>query len=207
MSRVRLSVFDNSWYQSGRSRACQAAWFFLGLPLLRCSLLPSSRLRVRLLRWFGAQMGTGVVIKPGVRVKYPWRLKVGNDCWLGEDCWIDNLAAVEIGHDVCVSQGAYLCTGNHDWSDPAFGLVTSAISLANGSWVGARALVAPGVTFGEHAIAAAGSVVTKDIPASQIYAGNPAVFVRHRSIRLKSRQAVEPAVGVASEVKRKEVVV
>ena len=95
--------------------------FFLGLPVLRCSVLPSSSLRALLLRCFRASIGEGVVIKPGVRIKYPWRLRAGNNCWLGENCWIDNLATVTLGDDVCISQGAYLCTGNHDWSDSAFG--------------------------------------------------------------------------------------
>ena len=182
MNPVRLRDFDNSWFCAGRSRLWQAAWFFLGSPILRSSVLPSSALRVRLLRAFGAKVGQGVVIKPGTHVKYPWNLKIGDDCWLGENCWIDNLAAVELGHDVCVSQGAYLCTGNHDWSDPSFGLILGPITLETGSWVGARAVIAPGVVLEEYAIAAAGSVVTKSIPPSQIYAGNPAIFVRHRSV-------------------------
>ncbi|MDQ2777578.1 MAG: WcaF family extracellular polysaccharide biosynthesis acetyltransferase [Acidobacteriota bacterium] len=183
MSNVRLREYDNSWYHPGRSRAWQIAWFFLGLPLLRCALLPSSGLRISLLRLFGAHVGAGVVIKPGVRVKYPWHLKIGNDCWLGEDCWIDNLTAVEMGSDVCVSQRAYLCTGNHDWSDPKFGLRPASIVLRDGAWVGAGALIAPGVVLGECAVAAAGSVVTENIPDFKIYAGNPAVFVRTRRMR------------------------
>lgn len=202
MSRVALGHFDNAWYHPGRPRLVQAAWFFLGLPLLRCSLLPSSGVRVKLLRFFGARIGTGVVIKPGVCVKYPWQLSVGDHCWLGEDCWIDNLTQVKVGSNVCISQGAYLCTGNHDWSDPAFGLLLGPISLADGSWVGARAVLAPGVTLEENAIAAAGSVITKSIPASQVWAGNPAVFVRRRSIR--DRRSTAPALKTAPDANRKE---
>lgn len=186
MSRVHLRNFDNSWYQPGRSSLWQAAWFFFGLPILRCAVNPSSGMRVKLLRLFGAEIGRGVVIKPGVRVKYPWRLKIGNDCWLGEDCWIDNLANVEMESDVCVSQGAYLCTGNHDWRDPAFGLMLGPIHLRDGSWVGARCVITPGVTLEEGAIAAAGSVITKNVPAREIHAGNPAVVVRTREIARKA---------------------
>ncbi len=181
MSEVQLRHFNNSWYQPGRSRYWQAAWFFVGLPLLRSPLMPFSAVRVWLLRLFGAAIGEGVVVKPGARVKYPWRLRVGDHSWLGEDCWIDNLAAVTLGHDVCISQGAYLCTGNHDWSDPHFGLMLGPITLGNGAWVGAGALLAPGVTLGEGAVAAAGSVITKSIPGGEIHAGNPAVFARRRS--------------------------
>jgi putative colanic acid biosynthesis acetyltransferase WcaF len=178
-----LSTFDNSWYRTGRSTMTQALWFFLGLPVLRSSLLPSSRIRVFLLRIFGARVGEGVVIKPGVRVKYPWLLSLGDRSWIGEDAWIDNLVNVTIGDDVCISQGAYLCTGNHDWSDPAFGLIAKPIVLENGSWVGARSMLCPGVTVHECGIAAAGSVVSKDVPAYEIHAGNPANLVRIREFR------------------------
>ena len=182
MSGVRLRDYNNSWYQAGRSKLWQSVWFFVGLPIVRCSILPSSVLRVRLLRMFGAQIGSGVVIKPGVRIKYPWHLRVGNDVWLGESCWIDNLTTVRIGDDVCISQGAYLCTGNHNWSDPAFGLAVEPILLGNGSWVGAKAFLSPGVVLGEGAVAAGGSVVTRSVPDYEIHAGNPAAFVRKRQI-------------------------
>jgi putative colanic acid biosynthesis acetyltransferase WcaF len=191
MGQVSLRDYNNSWYQAGRSGAWQMAWFLIGLPLLRCSLIPFSGLRVRLLKLFGAEIGERVVVKPGVRVKYPWHLRIGQDCWIGEDCWIDNLTTVRIGNDVCLSQGAYLCTGNHNWADPAFGLVIEPILIQNGAWVGAKAFLGPGVVLGHGAIAAAGSVVSKNIPDFKIYAGNPAVFVRNRLIGA-SKPATEP---------------
>jgi putative colanic acid biosynthesis acetyltransferase WcaF len=108
---------------------------------------------------------------------------VGDHCWLGEDAWIDNLAPVTIGSHVCVSQAAYLCTGNHDWTVPNMKLFRRPIVLEDGSWVGARATVCPGVTLREGAIAAAGSVVTRDIPEHEIWAGNPAVYVKARVLK------------------------
>ena len=183
MEAIRLDQYNNAWYRPGRSRLVQAAWVFLGLPVLRSRLLPSSALRVSLLRLFGAAVGAGVVVKPGVHVKYPWHLAVGDHCWLGEGCWIDNLTTVRLGSHVCVSQGAYLCTGNHDWKDPAFGLRIAPISLGDGAWAGARCTLMPGVTLGTGAIAAAGSVVSREIPAWEIHAGNPAHFSKHRVLR------------------------
>jgi putative colanic acid biosynthesis acetyltransferase WcaF len=180
---VDLSKFDNSHYDPGRPTLTRTLWFFAGLPILRCSILPSSGLRCRLLRMFGARIGTGVVIKPGFRVKNPWFLEVGDHCWLGEDAWIDNLTTVAIGDHVCISQGAYLCTGNHDWSDPAFGLVVGPIRIGNGAWVGARSSIAPGTVIGEGAVVALGSVAAGRIPSYEIHAGNPAKFVRRREIR------------------------
>jgi putative colanic acid biosynthesis acetyltransferase WcaF len=178
-----LKRYDNSWYDPGRSRLVQAVWFFLGLPVLRSPLLPFSGLRGRLLRLFGASIGVGVVIKPGVRVKYPWLLEVGDHTWVGEDAWIDNLAPVRIGSNVCISQGVYLCTGNHDWADPCFSLMVRTISIADGAWIGARAMLLPGVEVGECAVAAAGSVVTRNLNARMIYGGNPAVELKARKMR------------------------
>jgi putative colanic acid biosynthesis acetyltransferase WcaF len=193
-----LSTFDNSWYQAGRSTVTQALWFFLGLPVLRSSVLPSSRVRVILLRIFGARIGDSVVIKPCVRVKYPWLLSLGDRSWIGEEVWIDNLAKVTIGDDVCISQGAYLCTGNHDWSDSAFGLIAEPIVLGNGSWVGARSMICPGVTVYECGIAAAGSVVAKDIPAFEIHSGNPAAFVRNRIFNSPGKNSVAQSTVVCA---------
>ena len=180
---VDLGRFDNSWYSPGRSRLVQAAWFFVGLPILRSAWLPSSGIRCALLRLFGARVAAGVVIKPGVRVKYPWQLEVGQNSWLGEDAWLDNLAPIRIGSNVCISQGAYLCTGNHDWTDPAFGLMVRPITVGDGAWIGARALLCPGVEVAENAVAAAGSIVVGNLEADTVYAGNPAVAVRKRIVR------------------------
>lgn len=183
MKSVSLAEFDNDWYRPGRSGLIQALWFFIGLPILRSRLLPFSSLRCRLLRMFGARIGRGTVIKPGVRVKYPWLFGTGDYCWIGEDCWIDNLAPVTLGSNVCISQGVYVCTGNHDWSDPAFGLMIKGIEIHDGAWVGAKAVLAPGVAISECAVVAAGSVITQDVPRFEVYGGNPARFLRRREIK------------------------
>ncbi len=196
MTTVDLSKYENRWYKPGRPAYLQAAWFFVGLPVLRCPLLPLSKVRRSLLRLFGAEIAEGVIIKPGVRVKYPWRLKVGSHCWIGEDCWIDNLDQVTLGDNVCISQGAYLCTGNHDWSDPGFGLLLGPIEIEAGAWVGARAMIAPGVTVGQCAVLSGGSVATKDIPAYEVHAGNPAHFIRLRVLR----NVVGPVGGAQDDI-------
>lgn len=194
---VDLSSFDNSWYSPGRPAWLQILWFLGGLPLLRSSCIPSSGFRRGLLRLFGARIGKGVVIKPGVRVKYPWLLQVGDHTWIGEDAWIDNLAPVELGSNACLSQGVYLCTGNHDWTDPSFSLIVRPIVIHDGAWLGAKTVIGPGVEVAECAVAAAGSVVTRNLEASIVYAGNPAVAVRTRVLHPKGdpRQKTAPAAG------------
>src|SRR3954471_9932190 len=133
---VDLSVPDNSEYDVGRSRLVWALWYFLGSPIVKSNLLPFSSLKRFVLKSFGARIGKGVYIKPGVRVKFPWYLTVGDHSWIGEDAWIDNLAQVYIGSHVCISQAAYLCTGNHDWSTPNMKLFRRPITLQDGCWVG-----------------------------------------------------------------------
>src|SRR5580704_15466650 len=132
MSPVRLSTFDNRWYHPGRSRLVHALWFFVGAPMVCSTVIPFSSMRSCLLKLFGARIGAGVVLKPGIRIKFPWRLSIGNHSWIGEDCWLDNLEHISVGSNVCISQGAYLCSGNHDWSDASFGLITERITLQDG---------------------------------------------------------------------------
>jgi putative colanic acid biosynthesis acetyltransferase WcaF len=181
---VDLARYDNSAYDPGRSFLVRLAWFSIGSPLLRCALIPSSAFRRSLLRAFGAEIGTGTVMQQPFSVKYPWNLRVGAHSWFGEHCWIDNLAPVTIGSNVCISQAAYFCTGNHDWSDPVFALRTRPIKIGDGAWIGARASLAPGVVIGEGAVVALGSVVSKSIPAYEIHSGNPACFVRMRELKI-----------------------
>lgn len=120
------------------------------------------------------RVGRGLVIKPNVRVKYPWRLAVGDYCWIGQGAWIDNLADVVLGSHVCVSQEVYICTGSHNYRARGFDLIARPILVGDGAWLGARSLLLGGVTVAANAVVAAGSVVTKDVPAATIVAGQPA---------------------------------
>jgi putative colanic acid biosynthesis acetyltransferase WcaF len=147
-----------------------------------------------LLRIFGAKVGRGVYIKPGVRVKFPWFLEIGDHSWLGEDLWIDNLAHVKIEAHCCLSQGAYLCTGNHDWSSVNMRLFRRPIICRQGCWIGAKAILCPGVVIGAGAIVTAGAVVTTNIRDMEIHAGNPAQFVRQRKLQVDG-----PSVDVRGE--------
>ncbi len=180
---IDLAKFENKWYNPGRGILTRSLWFLIGSPIVRSTVIPSSALRTWILRAFGARVGSGVVWKPGLHVKYPWRLTVGDHSWIGEDCWIDSLADITIGSNACVSQGVYLCTGNHDWSDPHFALRVSPIVIGDGAWVGAKSVVCPGVNVERLAILAAGSVATRSIPAAEVHVGNPAVYSRRRTIR------------------------
>ncbi|MEA3489037.1 MAG: WcaF family extracellular polysaccharide biosynthesis acetyltransferase [Candidatus Omnitrophota bacterium] len=178
---VHLEKFNNSWYKPGGIMK-RVLWTIAGIIFIQNSLPWPVILKCLILRCFGAKIGRGVIIKPSVNIKYPWFLKVGDHSWIGEGVWIDNLAEVVIGSNVCVSQGAYIFTGNHDYKKETFDLMVKPVILEDGSWVGARAVVCPGLTVGSHSVITAGSIATKDAEAYKIYRGNPAEEVRERHI-------------------------
>ena len=157
-------------------------WYFVNVLFLQSHIIPFSSLKVSLLKLFGANVGKGVVIKPRVNIKYPWKLAIGDYSWIGEDVWIDNLEEIIIGSNVCISQGAMLLTGNHNYKKSSFDLITGEISLEDGVWIGAKAVVCPGVTCKSHSILTVGSVATLDLEPYTIYQGNPAKPIRKREI-------------------------
>jgi putative colanic acid biosynthesis acetyltransferase WcaF len=178
---VRLRDFDNSGFDRGRSRLTEALWIAASALFVE-SRLPGSGHRRVLFRLFGARVGKRVAVKPGVRVKFPWRLSIGDDSWIGEDVWIDNLDQVTIGRDCCVSQGAYLCTGSHDWTSPSFDLITKPIMIGNGAWIAAKASLGPGAVAGDGAVLTMGSVGLSRLEPWGIYRGVPAMLVSRRRI-------------------------
>jgi putative colanic acid biosynthesis acetyltransferase WcaF len=179
-SCVDLSAFKNRWYYSGRGRLVRGLWYFVSLLIFENGWIPVMLPKRWILRRFGARLGKGIVIKPHVRIKYPWRLTVGDHCWIGQGAWIDNLADVRLGSHVCISQQVYLCTGSHDHRSRTFNLIVKPIEVGNGAWLAARSLVLGGVTIGANAVVAAGSVVTKDVEPAAIVAGQPAVRIGER---------------------------
>lgn len=139
--------------------------------------------KVWLLQLFGAKVGKGVVIKPRVLIKYPWMLNIGNHAWIGERVWIENHTETIIGDNCCLSQGAMLLCGNHNYKKPSFDLIVGKITLEEGVWIGAHAVVCPGVTCKSHAVLSVNSVATHDLEAYTVYQGNPARKVRERKMQ------------------------
>jgi putative colanic acid biosynthesis acetyltransferase WcaF len=181
MQKVNLSKFDNSWYKPG-STLKRFVWHLKNRFLFKTSLPWPNSFKIFALRFFGARVGKGVIIKPCVNIKYPWFLEIGDNVFICEEVWIDNLGKVKIGNNVCLSQGALLLCGNHNYKKVSFDLIVGDIALEDGVWVGAKAIVCPGVTMKSHSILSVGSVLTKDAEPYGIYQGNPAVIVKQRMI-------------------------
>lgn len=176
---MRLDGYSAAGFNRGRSRFVEAVWLLCEAVLV-ASWVPGSRHRGWIIRLFGGEVGRGVVVKPRVRIKFPWRLRLGNHCWIGEGAWIDNLDVVSIGDHSVVSQGAYLCTGSHDWSRESFDLIIRPIAISEQCWVGAFARLAPGTQMGKGCVVSMGAVAKGNLDPWTVYSGNPAAPVRRR---------------------------
>ena len=178
---IELSTFDNSNWERGRSRFVELLWLITQFLFFGDTILPLYKLKRFLLRSFGAKVGVGVVIKPRVRIKFPWRLDLGDHVWIGEGVHILNLAPVTIQSSSCISQNAFICTGSHDFYQDSFPLVVNAIYVGRSSWIAANAFIGPGVTIGDGCLIGAGCVLVKDLPNRKIAFGNPAIVKEPRS--------------------------
>lgn len=170
-------------HDKGRSLAWQVLWSVVKALVFLNPVLPAYGLKARILRAFGARVGEGVILKPGINISYPWHLTIGDYSWIGERAWLDSTSPLKIGSHVVISQGAYLCCGMHDWRDPGMGSVSTPITVEDGAWIAAFALIGGNVTVGQEAMVAMGSVVLHDCEPRGTYRGNPAQRVGERRIR------------------------
>ena len=185
--QVDLSKFSTGEFDRGAGAFKEALWLIVSRVLFQWCPFCLSPFKRSVLRLFGAHVGKGVVIKPEVKITFPWKLTLGEEVWLGEESWLLNLAPIIIASNACISQRAVLCTGNHNYTSPAFDLITAPIQVGQGAWIGANAFVSPGVSVGGHAVLTAGSAATKDLEPYGVYQGNPAVLVRQRQITARGR--------------------
>jgi putative colanic acid biosynthesis acetyltransferase WcaF len=179
---TNLENYTTGNFKIGRGIVIQTLWYFTNVLFLKNTLNPFSGIKIFFLKVFGAKIGKGVVVKPGVNIKYPWKLKVGNHSWVGENVWIDNLEKVVIGNNCVLSQGAMLLSGNHNYKKTSFDLITEPIILEDGVWIGAKTVVTGGVICKSHSVLTVNSVASQDLAEYTIYRGTPAEKVKSRKI-------------------------
>jgi putative colanic acid biosynthesis acetyltransferase WcaF len=155
------------------------AWSLAELLLVTNPLQISSGLRIAVLRLFGASIGDGVIFRPRTRVKFPWKLRIGERSWIGEGVWIHNQDDVYIANDVVISQETILTTGSHSHRKD-MGLVTSAISIEEGTWITTRCMIQGGSQLGVSCLVTPLTVVRGSFPANSIISGNPGAIVGQR---------------------------
>ncbi len=181
MQQTDLTTYSKGGFHPGAGFVKRMLWFCVNACFFT-TYFPFSGLKIWILRIFGARVGEGLVLKPAVNIKYPWKLTIGNHVWIGEKVWIDNLAQVTIGDHSCLSQGAYILCGNHNFRKSSFDLMTAPVTLEAGVWICARAVVCPGVICHSHAVLTTGSVTGGNLEAYSIYQGNPARRVKERKL-------------------------
>lgn len=155
-----LSKYSRGDWTPGRSWIVRFLWYYTSLLLFESAILPVSTPKIWILRLFGASVGVGVNIKPNVRIKFPWRLVLGDHTWIGQEVWIDNLATVSIGSHCCISQGVYICTGSHDFKRNDFRLKVGEITIADQSWACCRCTILAGTRVPPRSILSACSLVS-----------------------------------------------
>lgn len=178
---IDLSRAGKGNYVAKRGRLVEAVWFVIEACLINNKLVPSSAVRVALLRLFGAKIGVGCRFVHPVRVKAPWNLEVGDHCWFGVDVWIYNQAPIRIGSHVCISQGTFLSAGSHDVST-TMDLRVAPIVIEDGVWITSKCVVQMGVTIGRSAVVTPLSVVHRSLEPEGVYGGNPCRFLRKRFV-------------------------
>ena len=148
-------------------------------PILK-SYIPGSYWRKIILVIFGSKIGKKCILKPNLKVTKPWNLSIGDNCWLGESLWIDNIDIVIIENNVCLSQGVYLCTGNHNYKKLEFDLIKKPILIKEETWICAKCIIGPGSVIMRGTVIKAGSTFSGKTLEGSIYSGSPAIFIKNR---------------------------
>ncbi len=138
-------------------------WVLIGSRLIHSIFVPSI-LKRRVLLLFGARVGERVLFRRGIRIHFPWNLKIGSDSWIGEDVWFINHEMVTLGSNVCISQRAIICSGGHDYRSASLEYAHKPIEINDGAWICLDAKILPGVTIGECSIVSAGEIARKSLP-------------------------------------------
>lgn len=164
----------------GRSAFTVQLWWLVQATLFAWSPQFTYKWRNFLLRCFGAKIGVNVVIRPSVRITYPWKLSVGDNAWVGDNVDLYTLGQIIIGKNAVVSQRSYLCTGSHDYQTNTFDIFAKPIVIEDEAWVATDVFIAPGITIGKGAVIGARSSVYKNMPQGMVCIGNPAKPIKKR---------------------------
>lgn len=166
-----------------RNRLSRLVWDVVATFLFYYSPRPLHTWRSFLLRCFGAKIGKGVHVYPKVAIWAPWNLEIGDKSGIANGVTLYSQGKIRIGKRVVISQGSYLCTGSHDYTDKGFPLYTKDINIRDDVWIAAGTFIHPGVTVEEGAVVGAKSVVTKDVPAWMVCSGHPCKPLKKRELK------------------------
>lgn len=164
----------------GRSAPVVQLWWIVQSTLFGCSPQVMYGWRCFLLRLFGAKIGRHVLIRPGVRITYPWKLTIGDYVWIGDRTELYTLAPITVGSHVSISQDVAVITGTHDFRKPSFDISALPIAIEDECWVCAGAFIHQGVTLARGSVVGARAVVHRSTQPYSINVGSPAESVGTR---------------------------
>ncbi len=176
----------------GRSAVAVQLWWVVQASLFAWSPQFAYGWRRALLRLFGAQVGPSVLVRPSVRVTYPWKLVIETHAWIGEDVVLYSLGTIHIGRHAVVSQGSYVCAADHDYREADFPIRARPVRIDDQVWVGAGVFIGPGVHIGQGAVVGARSAVFSDLPPGMVCLGSPCRPVKPRQMAGTHTPAAQP---------------
>ncbi len=165
-----------------RNKVGRAMWNVVWLLLFRPTPRPFHIWRRMLLRLFGAKLGKDTHVYPSTRIWAPWNLEMLDGSGIGEHVDVYCVDKILLREGSAVSQYTFLCTASHDYHRLDLPLVTAPIVIGSNAWVTADVFIGPGVTVGEGAVVMARSSAFSDVQPWTIVGGNPAKFMRTRTL-------------------------
>ena len=169
-----LSRYSQPTDFRGKSKIYVQLWWLVQAILIGLSPQVFYGWRRFWLRMFGASIGKKVLVRPSVKITYPWKVSIGDHSWIGDDVVLYSLGEIEIGSNTVISQKSYLCTGSHDYTKETFDIFAKKITVGNGCWLATDVFVAPGINIGDGVVVGARSSVFKELKSNWIYKGSPA---------------------------------
>lgn len=170
------------------------AWRLFGVVFFNSigTYIPFHAIRLGLLRIWGAKIGKGSSILRGSTVLDPDKLIIGDECSIGFRCVLDARGGLTIGNRVVIASDTQFIAGHHLVNSPDFSFILAPIVVEDYVWLASRVTVLCDVTIGYGAVAAACSLVRKDIGSMEIVAGVPAKVVGKREAELDYSPVFRP---------------
>jgi putative colanic acid biosynthesis acetyltransferase WcaF len=140
-------------------------------------------LRAAVLKIFGANISWKILAFGSTNISRPWDLELGKNVALGPRVNVYNLAKVKIGNNTVVSQDVYICGGTHDYNNSRLPLLRKDIIIGSNVWICSGAFIGPGVIIGDGAVVGARACVFKDVEPWTVVGGNPAKFIKKRTMK------------------------
>lgn len=178
--------------KSGEKLTLSQAWpkivnrlanYLLDFKLMLLSLVgycPFHTWRCFCYRLAGVKIGKGSTIHMWARFYQPKNIQIGEDTIIGDHCFLDGRAPLKIGSHVAIASQVLLYNSEHDINSADFRPIEAPVTIGDYCFIGARAIILPGVTIGRGAVVASGAVVTKDVPALMVVGGVPAKEIGKR---------------------------